>query len=76
MSNAMQDMTLDVRGLEPPEPMERVLEALPTLAPGQRLCMVIGREPHPLYAILARNGYAYTTRCRDDHVYEVLIWKR
>lgn len=75
MSAAPPEIVLDVCGLEPPEPLERVLEALSSLAPEQRLRVVIGREPVPLYAILQRNGYAHSTHCRDDYLYEVLIWQ-
>ncbi len=46
------DITLDVRGLPPPEPLEHCLEALADLLPGQRLCMLIDREPYPLYLLL------------------------
>lgn len=67
------EILLDVRELPPPEPLERVLETLSTLEPGQHVRMVLGREPHPLYRILRRNGYAWTTRFRDDRVVEVLI---
>jgi uncharacterized protein (DUF2249 family) len=40
---------LDVRGLEPPLPMVRVLEAIETLAPGQRLEVWHDRRPLFLY---------------------------
>lgn len=68
------DIELDVCGLEPPEPLERVLDALSRLANGQRLRVLIPREPHPLYHILDRNGYLHETTWRDDYLYEVLIW--
>lgn len=68
-----QDISLDVRGLEPPEPMERVLEALSHLNKNQRLCMLIDREPRPLYRILDNNGFTHTTRLRPDSLYEILI---
>ena len=64
---------LDVRGMEPPEPMEHVLAALSDLLPGQRIRMLIDREPRPLYRILERNGYLYTPMLKDDGVYEILI---
>lgn len=64
---------LDVRGLEPPEPLEKVLEALSVLEPGQEICMLIDREPRPLYAILQRNGYTHRTSMRADYVFEVVI---
>jgi uncharacterized protein (DUF2249 family) len=73
----MEDpLELDVRGLEPPEPMQRVLEALPLLEPGgRRLRMLIDREPRPLYAILERNGYRHETNLRPDYIYEIAIWQ-
>ena len=68
-----EDITLDVCGLEPPEPMERVLEALSHLGKNQRLRMVIDREPRPLYRILDNNGFAHTIQLRSDFLYEILI---
>ena len=67
---------LDVCGLEPPEPLERVLEAISSLKYGQRLCMLIDREPHPLYRILENNGFSYKTQSRPDFLYEILIWNK
>lgn len=69
-------INLDVCGLEPPEPMERVLDALSRLAPQQKLCMLIDREPRPLYRILDNNGYGYQATARPDYLYEILIWKK
>ncbi len=56
---------LDVRGLQPPEPLERVLDALDWLTPGKRIVMLIDREPLPLYRILDRNGYRYHATMAD-----------
>ncbi|MDQ1811794.1 DUF2249 domain-containing protein [Massilia sp. CCM 9210] len=67
---------LDVRGLEPPEPLERVLDALETLPASDHLCMLIEREPRPLYRILAHNGYGHSTTVLPDYQYEVRIWRR
>lgn len=71
-----QDITLDVCGLEPPEPLERVLEALSGLQQGQRLRMLIDREPRPLYRILDNNGYLYQTTPDANYRYEILIWHK
>ena len=68
-----QDMALDVCGLEPPEPMERVLDALSRLKQHQQLCVLIDREPRPLYRILEANGYRYSVNARPDHLYEITI---
>lgn len=74
MSASPRTHHLDLRGMEPPEPLEKVLDALETLVPGERLCMLIEREPRPLYRILVNNGYAYKTECTAGLPYEVTIW--
>lgn len=73
MNGADDEIELDVCGLEPPEPLQRTLEALSRLRPGQRLRMRIDREPRPLYGILARNGYLHETRLLPDYLYEIII---
>ncbi len=65
---------LDVCGLEPPEPLQRTLEALSRLRQGQRLRMLIDREPRPLYRILEKNGYRYQAELRPDYIYQITIW--
>lgn len=69
------DKTLDVCGLRPPEPMERVLSALDAMPDGNRLRVLIDREPFPLYAILQRNGYRHRTEPVEDGRYEISIWR-
>lgn len=64
---------IDVCGLEPPEPLERVLEALSTLQHGECLRMLIDREPRPLYGILERNHFSYEPTLRPDYLYEIHI---
>lgn len=70
----MNEIRLDLRGLQPPEPMERVLDALSHLEPGDRVMMLIEREPRPLFRILLDNGYQYGVQFKDG-VYQVLIWE-
>lgn len=67
------EIRLDVCGLMPPEPMERVLDALAGLAPRQRLRMLIDREPRPLYRILENNGHRFEATLRADGLFEILI---
>lgn len=50
--------TLDTRGLEPPEPLERVLAAVETMASGATLEVFTEREPVFLYRELAARGIA------------------
>ena len=65
---------LDVRDLEPPEPMQHALAALDLPKPGEQLRMLHHREPFPLYTMLRERGYTYrTTQLAEDN-YEVLIW--
>ncbi len=67
------DILVDARGLEPPVPLERVLDALDRRAPGQRVCLLLHREPLPLYPLLAQMGLAYRARLLPDGSYEILI---
>lgn len=71
-----QEKLVDARWLEPPEPLERVLTALDGLLPGERLRFLIHIEPHPLYAILARNGFLHETEIEDDGTVAILIWHK
>jgi TusA-related sulfurtransferase len=60
---------LDVRGLEPPEPMRRTLAALETLPPGATLVQVNVRAPQFLLPILAERGFDYEIdESREDRV--------
>ena len=70
------EVFLDLRGLYPPEPMERVLDALASLQAGQKIRMLIEREPHPLYRILDRNNYRYAGSEPEPGLYQVVIQER
>ena len=70
-----EEWIVDGRGLLPPEPMELTLTALDTLPEGEELLLLLYVEPHPLYAILDRNGYAYRSQRRDDGTVEIRIKK-
>ena len=67
------EIYLDVRGLAPPEPMERVLDALSCMQQDGQVRMLIDREPKPLYRILDQNGYRYAVTPRDGYLFEILI---
>ena len=70
------ELFLDLRGMFPPEPMERVLDALTSLLPGQQIRLLIEREPHPLFRILDSNNYRYTTTQPEPGLYQVVIQER
>jgi len=67
---------IDGRDMVPPEPLELTLAALDTLAPGEELRVLLYCQPHPLYSILDKNGYRYSTELRADGSNEILISKR
>lgn len=64
---------LDVRGLEPPLPMVRVLELLETLAVGQQLEVVHDRRPVFLYPQLDERGFLHETVEPESGVVRIRI---
>jgi uncharacterized protein (DUF2249 family) len=66
-------IVIDARGMEPPGPFEAVMEALCALKPGQRVLLILEREPLPLYRVLERNGYVHRTTPRADGHFEIEI---
>ena len=48
---------------------------LDTLAPGERMLLLLFREPHPLYRVLRQNGYSHETELVADGTFEILIWR-
>jgi uncharacterized protein (DUF2249 family) len=68
-------ITIDARQLEPPEPFERVIDALGKLAPGDQVLLILDREPRPLYRFLSSNNYGYQATWTEDGACEVRIWE-
>lgn len=66
--------SLDVRGLEPAEQMERVLLALGKLERGHALSAVMDREPYPLYRMLDQNGFAHSTHAKSGAAFALRVW--
>lgn len=66
---------LDVRGLPPPEPFERIIQALEKLPGGEGLHVLIHREPYPLYDMLRDMGHTWQTRELTDGNFEIQIQK-
>ena len=75
MSHPKSKHVVDARYLEPPEPFVRTMELLDTLAPGERMLLLLFREPHPLYRVLKKNGYSHETELVADGTFEILIWR-
>ncbi|HYB73626.1 MAG TPA: DUF2249 domain-containing protein [Candidatus Sulfotelmatobacter sp.] len=69
------EVVVDARGLEPPQPMQRILEALAALPEGEALRAHTDRRPMLLYPKLEERGYRYETREAGDDGYETRIWR-
>ena len=72
--NFRMERCLDVSQLEPPEPLERVLESLRGLEQGQYLHVLHRREPLLLYPLLEEMNFISET-CRDPQgMYHIAVW--
>jgi len=67
---------LDVRGLEPPQPMLRVLEEIGRLGPGGELEVRHDRRPVFLYPQLDERGFAHETDEPEPGLVRILIRRR
>ncbi|MEW8508430.1 MAG: DUF2249 domain-containing protein [Candidatus Thiodiazotropha sp.] len=67
------EQQLDVRELEPPVPLERILEALEILSMDDWLLVRHSREPYPLYSLLREMGFAWDTRWQNSECL-IQIW--
>ena len=63
---------IDLRGLQPPEPIMRIFQALEQGA-GAQLRVILPHEPLPLYGLLRERGYTCAGSPCPDGGFEVLI---
>lgn len=66
-------LTLDVRGLPPPEPFINIMQALQTLPADTPLLVNIHREPFLLYDALREAGFNWKTTTLTDDSFQILI---
>ncbi|MGH7506723.1 MAG: DUF2249 domain-containing protein [Longimicrobiales bacterium] len=72
--NELEGVTiLDVRGLEPPDPMVRTLTALESLPPGGTLLQINVRVPRFLLPQLEERGFTYEVREQAPDLVRVFI---
>jgi uncharacterized protein (DUF2249 family) len=69
-------VVLDVRGLEPPEPMLRTLAALEALPPDHTLVQINIKEPRFLLPRLAERGFTWEVREQEPGLVRVFIRRR
>ncbi len=67
-------VTIDVSELEPPQPMERILEQLRQLQPGFALKVHHRREPIPFYPMLEELGFSKRCNQLADNRFTIYIW--
>lgn len=61
-----QVVEIDARGLEPPQPMVKILEALADLPAGTELCARTDRRPMHLYPQIEARGFTGETKEQSD----------
>jgi uncharacterized protein (DUF2249 family) len=66
MTNTTKTRVIDARHLLPPEPFERVVDALATLGEGETVLLILEREPLPLYQFLENNHYEWAANSEPD----------
>ena len=59
-------VALDARGLEPPQPLVAILEALARLPEGREMSVRTDRRPMHLYALLEQRGFTSESEDQPD----------
>lgn len=70
-----EPQVVDARGLEPPQPMARILEALRPIEAGGEIRALTDRRPMLLYAKLEDRRFKYATEETKGGWFETRIWK-
>ncbi len=65
-SDPVPVVEVDARGLEPPQPLVKILESLAALPAGAELRAFTDRRPVHLYAQLEERGFAAVTEEQPD----------
>jgi uncharacterized protein (DUF2249 family) len=65
-SATTEEQQLDVRGLEPPEPLIRILDALESLPADARLRAITDREPCHLFGEAEARGFRHNCKGQPD----------
>lgn len=68
--------TIDARGLEPPQPLVKILSELPALQPGESLRAHTDRKPMHLLDALTERGLSSTTEEQADGSWITLILRK
>lgn len=66
---------VDLRGLPPPLPMQRILDALEGLGAGQRYSALLPHEPQPLFPLLRSRGAQWRCTPQADGSVQITVWR-
>lgn len=67
------EQQIDVRGLEPPEPLLRILSTMESLPAGVRLRAITDREPCHLFGEASQRGFRHACTEQPDHSWITLL---
>jgi uncharacterized protein (DUF2249 family) len=71
-----EEVEVDARGLEPPQPLVKILEAVAILPEGARLRARTDRRPMHLYSRLEERGFVSETKEESDGSFITFISRR
>lgn len=72
---AFEEVIVDTRELESPEPMQRVIDSLHKINDKTYLKMIHRMEPRMLFGILKKNGFEFIVDFKDSSLVGVYIFK-
>ncbi len=75
LAHKRNTVKLDVRGLEPPQPLLKIFSTLEELNDDTALHIIHERKPIHLYPRLKDAGYKFLTEETGDELYTIKIWK-
>ena len=64
---------IDGRDMQPPEPLEKTLEAIDQLGADDELLLMVYCHPTPLFNILRNHGYVWQEEVMADGTHEIRI---
>lgn len=73
LKSSTAGLIVDGRDMQPPEPLEKTLEALDRLQRGEELLLMVYCHPVPLFNILRNNGYTWQEEVSEDGTHEIRI---
>jgi len=72
----LQEIYLDVSELPAPEPFDRIMQALVTLAETQFLRVAHRKQPLFLYQPLLENNFLFHVQKGQSQVFDIFIWHK